>query len=156
MMHDGRHDFAFQTGDWRVLHRKLRERLAGSSDWFEFGGTCRGWELIDGAGNVDDHWLDDPNGAYAAATVRRTDPATGIWSIWWLDSRFPGLAPPLHGRFEGGAGTFFGKDEHDGRPIGIRFIWSDISDSSARWEQAFSADGGASWEVNWVMEFTRA
>ena len=27
--------------------------------------------------------------------------------------------------------------------------------TAARWEQAFSADGGATWEVNWVMEFTR-
>jgi hypothetical protein len=156
MMHDGRHDFAFQTGDWRVRHRKLRERLAGNADWFEFDGTCRGWELIDGAGNVDDHWLGDPNGAFTAATVRRTDPATGLWSIWWLDSRFPGLAPPLQGRFVSGVGTFFGEDEHAGRPIDIRFIWSEITDSGARWEQAFSADNGATWEVNWIMEFSRA
>ncbi len=77
-MHDGKHDFAFQTGEWQVRHRKLRDRLAGCGDWFEFGGICRGWELIGGAGNVDDHWLDDPNGAYSAATVRRTDPATGV------------------------------------------------------------------------------
>lgn len=155
-MHDGRHDFAFQTGDWRVRHRKLRERLAGSSDWYEFGGTCKGWELIAGAGNVDDHWLEDPEGAYTAATVRRSDPATGLWSIWWLDSRFPGLAPPLHGRFVDGVGIFFGKDEHGGRPIDIRFIWSGIGEASARWEQSFSADDGATWEVNWVMEFIRA
>lgn len=74
---------------------------------------------------------------------------------WWLDSRFPGLAPPLQGRFENGVGTFAGKDQHDGQPIDIRFIWSYITGTTARWEQAFSADGGANWEVNWVMEFTR-
>ena len=152
----GLHDFAFQTGDWNVRHRKLRQRLAGSDDWYEFGGTCRGWEMLGGAGNVDDHWLDDPAGAYAAATVRRADPATGIWTIWWIDLRFPGLAAPLDGRFEDGIGTFFGKDEWQGRPIDMRFIWSRITPTSARWEQAFSADGGASWETNWIMDFTRA
>ena len=28
--------------------------------------------------------------------------------------------------------------------------------ASAHWEQAFSPDGGKTWEVNWVMEFSRA
>jgi hypothetical protein len=149
------HAFAFQTGEWRVRHRKLRQRLAGSSDWFEFDGTCRAWEIMAGAGNVDDHRLDDPNGAYAAATIRSMDPASGQWSIWWIDGRFPGLGPPVHGTFENGVGTFHGKDELDGRAIDVRFIWSRITATSARWEQAFSADGGASWETNWIMDFTR-
>jgi hypothetical protein len=149
------HAFAFQTGDWHVRHRKLRERLAGCTDWFEFDGSCRAWEMLGGAGNVDDHRLDDPNGAYDAATVRRLDPETGRWSIWWLDGRFPGLGPPVHGGFRDGVGIFFGKDELNGRPIEVRFIWSRITDTGARWEQAFSADGGATWETNWVMEFAR-
>jgi hypothetical protein len=138
-----------------VAHRKLRQRLAGNNDLFEFGGTCRAWELLGGAGNVDDHRLDDPNGAYAAATVRRTDPATGIWSIWWIDPRFPGLSAPVNGRFDKSVGTFLGKDELAGVPIDVRFIWSKIAPGFAQWEQAFSADGGTSWETNWVMEFTR-
>ena len=149
------HAFAFQTGDWRVRHRKLKARLAGCTDWAAFDGTCRAWEMLEGAGNVDDHWLDDPGGAYAAATVRRLDPETGLWSIWWLDGRFPGLGPPVHGGFRDGVGTFLGKDEHEGRPIDVRFIWSRITETNAQWEQAFSADNGASWETNWVMEFTR-
>lgn len=149
------HAFAFQTGDWRVRHRKLRARLAGCADWAEYDGTCRAWEMLEGAGNVDDHWLDDPGGAYAAATVRRLDPETDLWSIWWLDGRFPGLGPPVHGGFRDGVGTFLGKDEHEGRPIDVRFIWSRITETGAQWEQAFSADNGASWETNWVMEFAR-
>lgn len=149
------HAFGFQTGDWQVRHRKLRERLAGCTDWLDFEGSCRAWEMLAGAGNVDDHWLDDPTGAYAAATVRRLDQATGLWSIWWLDSRLPGLGPPVHGNFRDGIGTFRGKDELNGRPVDVRFIWSRITDRSAQWEQAFSADGGATWETNWVMVFAR-
>jgi hypothetical protein len=149
------HAFAFQTGAWRVRHRKLKARLAGCTDWAEFDGTCRAWEMLGGAGNVDDHWLDDPAGAYAAATVRRMDPETGLWSIWWLDGRFPGLGQPVYGGFRDGVGTFHGKDEWDGRPVDVRFIWSRITEHGAQWEQAFSGDGGARWETNWVMDFAR-
>lgn len=148
-------DFAFQTGDWRVRHRKLKGRLVGSTEWVEFDGTCRAWELLGGEGNVEDQFLDDPAGAYRAAAVRRRDPASGDWSIWWFDPRFPTLEPPVVGRFKDGVGTFYADDRLDGRPIRVRFVWSDIGPSAARWDQAFSADGGENWEVNWVMRFMR-
>ncbi|HEU4959581.1 MAG TPA: DUF1579 domain-containing protein [Sphingomonas sp.] len=152
---DAQHAFAFQTGTWRVRHRKLKERLAGCTEWVDFDGTCRGWELLDGAANADDHWLDDPNGAYRAATVRRMNPDTGRWSIWWIDQRLAEIGPPVHGGFDGGVGLFHGKDMLRGQAIDVRFIWSEIDKASARWEQAFSADEGAGWETNWVMEFKR-
>src|SRR6185503_6991817 len=100
----GMHAFAFQTGDWIVRHRQLRQRLANDDQWLEFKGTCRAWELIDGAGNVDDHWIGKPEDPYAAATIRRLEP-DGSWSIWWIDSRLSGLDAPMRGRFENGIGT---------------------------------------------------
>ena len=154
MPEDQRHAFAFQTGDWTVQHRQLRHRLVGDSEWIEFGGTCRATELLDGAGNVDDFRIDDPAGAWRAATFRRLDPVSGDWAIYWADARRDGLDSPMRGRFEKGIGTFFGTDRIDGREIRVRFIWSEIGPDSARWEQAFSLDG-ESWETNWVMEFTR-
>jgi hypothetical protein len=39
--------------------------------------------------------------------------------------------------------------------LAVRFEWKDITPSSARWEQAFSFDGGQSFTTNWVMRFTR-
>jgi hypothetical protein len=151
----GLHDFAFQTGTWKVRHKKLRKRLAGSTDWYEFDGTCRAWELLGGAGNVDDHWLEDPQGAYAAATIRKRDPAMGRWSIWWVDPRFEEIEPSVSGGFENGVGRFEGRDTLAGKQIMVRFIWSGITKNEAKWEQAFSPDEGASWETNWVMDFTR-
>jgi hypothetical protein len=150
------HDFDFFHGRWSVRHRRLRARLAGSDDWATFEGTCVAWPLLGGAGNVDDNVLDLPEGPYRAVSIRSFDPMTDRWSIWWLDGRNPGqLDPPVVGTFVDGIGTFLGEDTFDGRPILVRYVWSDITDRTCRWEQAFSVDGGATWEVNWIMENTR-
>lgn len=148
-------DFDFQVGVWRVKHRKLRGRLSGSTDWAVFEGRCTAWTVMSGEGSVEDQFLDDPDGPYRAAAFRRRDPVSGVWSIWWFDGRSSGLEPPVLGRFENGVGVFLCDDELEGRPIRVRFIWSEITHDSARWEQAFSADGGLTWEVNWIMQFER-
>lgn len=148
-------DFAFQTGDWRVRHRKLKRRLVGSTDWVTFDGTCRAWEVQGGAANVEDQFLDDPAGPYRAAAFRRRSPKTGLWSIWWFDGRSGDLDPPVIGGFADGVGTFFADDSFEGRPIRVRFVWSGITATRAQWEQAFSADNGATWETNWIMAFER-
>jgi hypothetical protein len=152
---DGRHDFDFFAGRWKVAHRRLRNRLAGDTVWEEFAGSCETQGIIGGLGNVDDNVLELPAGTYRAATLRLFSPATGAWSIWWIDARNPALEPPVQGGFKDGVGTFFGDDRLDGRPIRVRFIWSGITANSARWDQAFSADGGKSFEPNWTMLFER-
>jgi hypothetical protein len=149
-------DFAFLGGAWHVHHRELRRRLAGSRDWFEFAGSCRAWELMNGAANIDDNVLFDPGGTYRAVSFRTFDAATGDWSIWWVEARAPALTAPVTGRFSAGRGMFLSAEQFEGRAIMVRFIWSDISLTAARWEQAFSADGGVDWEVNWIMNFERA
>lgn len=151
---DGRSDFDFLVGDWTVRHRRLKERLAGCTEWEEFRGTCSLRPLLDGQANVDDNVLEMPSGTYRAASIRAYDPATKQWSIWWLDSRRPhDLGAPVVGAFKDGTGTFFADDVCDGQPIRVRFLWTDITAVSARWQQAFSRDGGATWETNWIMEF---
>ncbi|MGH6884941.1 MAG: DUF1579 domain-containing protein [Geminicoccales bacterium] len=152
---DGRHDFDFLVGRWSVAHRRLRRRLANDAQWDEFAGRSELRPIVGGLANIDDNILELPAGTYRAATLRVFDPATGLWSIWWIDGRNPRLEPPVHGRFENGVGTFLGDDVFDGRPIRVRFLWSEIAPRSARWEQAFSTDGGAAWETNWIMTFKR-
>ena len=153
---DGRSDFDFFFGCWDVSHRRLQKRLAGDTNWDEFTGTCEVRPLLGGLGNVDDNVIELPGGAYRAATVRTFDPATRQWSIWWIDGRNPlTIDVPVRGAFTDGVGTFLCDDVFDGRPIQVRFLWSRMMENSARWEQAFSLDGGTSWETNWVMEFAR-
>lgn len=151
-------DFDFLHGAWRVRHRKLKARLAGSQDWQAFDGTCVCQPTMGGTGNMDDNWLDDPNGAYRAMGVRAYDPKTAQWAIWWIDGRNPHgpTDPPVKGGFRDGVGTFLAKDMQVGRKVIVRFEWSKITPRSAVWEQAFSPDGGKTWEMNWHMDFTRA
>ncbi len=152
---DGRHDFDWMIGDWAVSHRRLRRRLAGDDTWDEFSGGCAMRPLIGCLGNVDDNILELPEGTYRAAAMRLFDPRQRRWSIWWIDGRVPAFDAPVHGRFENGIGTFVGDDSFEGRPILVRFVWSGITPASARWQQSFSDDQGATWELNWDMRFDR-
>ncbi|MBC7767229.1 MAG: DUF1579 domain-containing protein [Phycisphaerales bacterium] len=149
------HDWDWLVGSWRVRHRRLKGRLVGSTEWDEFDGTCVMVPTLNGFGNMDDNWLDLPAGAYRAMGIRAFNPETRLWSIWWLDERSQDIEPPVRGGFIDGVGTFEGDDTLSGQPIKVRFRWSEIGGSAARWEQAFSADDGATWEVNWEMQFTR-
>ena len=149
-------DFDFWFGSWDVRNRWLRRRLAGSDDWEEFDATVVARPLLDGVGN-EDEFRTDHAGGFIGMSFRFFDPERRRWSIYWADSRRPGeLDPPVFGTFSGDVGVFDGEDVHRGRPILVRFTWSGITTPTPRWEQAFSADGGRTWETNWVMDFTRA
>ena len=151
----GERSFDFLIGDWSVEHRKLRDRLVGATAWNSFRGETRVRPLLGGAGNYDDNVLHPPQGSYKALTVRRYVPTEDSWSIWWVDARTMKLDPPVAGRFDDGIGTFLGDDMLHGKPIKVKFVWSDVTSTSAEWQQAFSGDAGASWEVNWTMKFKR-
>ncbi|MBO9577767.1 MAG: hypothetical protein J7480_03235 [Microbacteriaceae bacterium] len=149
-------DFDFVIGDWDVTHRRLAERLVGSDEWIEFPGEMSTRQILGGYGNVENNVLHLPEGAYRAVALRSFDAATGSWSIWWLDGRFPGrLDVPVVGSFADGVGTFTAEDVLDGVPIVVRFVWSRVHADELRWEQAFSADAGQTWETNWTMAFRR-
>jgi hypothetical protein len=149
-------DFDFFMGIWTCRHRYLRRRLARCDDWIEFDGSCAARRILDGYGSMDEADIALPGDRYRGMSLRTYDPDRDRWSIYWLDSRRPGfLFPPVVGGFDKGIGTFYGDDEHDGRAIRVRFLWSRITPQSARWEQAFSLDEGNSWETNWTMDFTR-
>lgn len=153
----GAHAFDLRVGRW-AHNRKLRERLAGSHDWETFDSTQTLWPLMGGFANADDNVFHLQGGDYRGVSLRAYDPKTGQWAIWWLDGRNPfgELDPPVKGRFVNRVGTFHADDKLRGRPIRVRFIWSNITPTSAHWEQAFSADGGKTWETNWTTDFERA
>jgi hypothetical protein len=106
---------------------------------------------------MDDYVLSSPGGEYRALALRAYDAKSREWSIRWLDGRYPSgpLGTPVKGRFEKGVGSFYDDFVSDGKPMRVRFIWSDITPTSARWQQAVSADRGQTWDTNWIMNFQR-
>jgi hypothetical protein len=152
--HMGVHNFDFLVGEWRVHHHRLKPN---SQEWVDFEGTCSNRKLMDGGANMEEHALNAPYGAYRAIALRAYDPKSNQWAIWWLDGRYPSgpLDPSVKGRFENDVGTFYGDYMQDGKPMRVRFLWSNITSTSARWEQSLSSDGGKTWATNWIMNFNR-
>jgi hypothetical protein len=149
----GVHGFDFLMGDWRVHHRLKR----ASGEWWEFDGTASNRGLMAGASNVEEHIFTKPSGTTYGVALRAYDAEKNHWSIWWLDSRYMSgpLEAPNVGRFENGVGTFYADFTDAGKAIRSRLTWSDITATSARWEQAYSYDGGKTWDTNWIMVFER-
>ena len=149
-------DFDFIIGKWRVNHRRLKARLCGCDEWLEFEGLSETRKVLGGFGNLEDNYLAFSEGAFHAVALRSFDRQSEQWTIWWLDGRNPGeIDKPVVGRFVGTTGVFYADDVLNGKPIKIRFTWSALQPDLPRWEQAFSADGGTTWETNWTMDFTR-
>ncbi|MEO8505823.1 MAG: hypothetical protein ABI609_18150 [Acidobacteriota bacterium] len=148
------HDFDFLHGSYKVHNRRLRERLKGATEWVEFEATNHCRPTLGGLGNEDeyrtDFWPD-----FTGMAFRFFNPKTRLWAIYWADSLRGTLESPVYGSFANGRGEFEGDDTFEGKPIRVRFLWTGIDTPTPRWEQAFSADGGETWETNWVMDFER-
>ncbi|MEY9878403.1 hypothetical protein ABH931_007930 [Streptacidiphilus sp. MAP12-33] len=156
---DGRHDFDFLVGTWRVQHRKLADMTDPACDeWVEFEGVQWMRQTLGGLGNIDNLTVESmPNGgSFEGMSVRLFDVEAGLWRIWWASTSAPGhLDPGVSGRFTGKRGEFRGEDVLNGKPVSVRFDWTVLDADTARWEQSFSFDAGETWVHNWRMSFTR-
>jgi hypothetical protein len=152
---DGAHDFDFLFGTWKFHLKRRLNPLTGSDKWVEFDGTDVDRKIWDGRANLDEVELDSPTGHIEGLTLRLYNPQSHQWRLYWANSRIGLLDPPQVGEFKNGRGEFFCQDTWNGRTIFIRYVWSDITPNSAHFEQSFSDDGGATWEVNWITDQTR-
>jgi hypothetical protein len=153
---DGQRDFDFEFGAWRVRIRRLLHPLSGSHQWVELEGTSVVRRVWDGRANLGELEVGSPTMRIEGMSLRLYNPGTRRWSIYWASSRDGSLGVPMIGRFEGGRGEFYDQEMFGGRAVFVRFIFSDITATSFRLEQAFSADGGRSWEANWIASFARS
>ncbi|KUL44210.1 MULTISPECIES: hypothetical protein [Streptomyces violaceusniger group] len=149
--------FGFFTGTYDVVNRRRKDFLdptEGADRWEEFPGLTRASAHFDGRANFDE--IEFPTKGFAGLTLRLYDPAADAWSLYWASKRTGTLFPPVTGRFEpDGTGVFHGDDEHLGRGVKVRFVWSEVTETTAHWEQAFSVDEGRTWITNWHMHMTR-
>jgi hypothetical protein len=154
-LQDGYADFDFLIGRWKIRHRRLREILKGSTSWDEFEGFAVDRKILGGLGSISEVTLQLASGPLEGMTVRLFDPKAGQWRIYWTSGGDGAFTTPMIGGFVQGRGMFYAHEPFDGRYILSRFLWSDITANSCHWEQAFSADGGKTWETNWIMDLTR-
>lgn len=154
-LRDGSRDFDFEFGSWRAKLKRLVDPLSGSEEWVEYEGTSVVRRVWDGEANLGELDVEGPAGRIRGLTLRLYDPQARQWYIRWANARDGAVGEPMIGGFEGNRGVFYNQELFSGRAILVRFVFSDISESAFEFEQAFSDDGGKSWEPNWVATFTR-
>lgn len=145
--------FDFMLGDWTVHNRVKR-----AGGWVEFEAHNHGIQYLDGCTIIDTYDATLPDGnILKGITIRSYDKYADHWNIVWLDNRNKPDLAPLIGEFkEDGTGEFNQSNiNEDGTVTHIRFIWDNITETTVRWRQFLSHDAGQTWDMNWVMGFSR-
>lgn len=145
-------DFDFLAGTWSIKHRKLR--TPHGAEWDEFDGEATCWTILGGVGSVEE--LRIPARSFSGMGLRLLDIQKGVWNDFWVNGKSGVLTTPGQtGTFENGVGVFAADDTDGDKPIKVKGVWDRITPRSCRWWQAVSWDGGATWEENWFMDWSR-
>jgi len=150
---DGVHDFDWDIGTWNVHQRRLLHPLTGSTEWTEYDGTDVVQKIWDGA-NMGKVESAGPTGRLEIYTLRLYDVAAHQWRIYFTSSGSGTLGQPVVGEFQNGRGEFYDQEPYRGKAILVRFSVHDITQNSCQFDQAFSADGGKTWETNFIATET--
>ncbi|MBA3898557.1 MAG: hypothetical protein H0X36_15810 [Sphingomonadaceae bacterium] len=148
----GPHAFDWEIGNWTTKVRVRTNPLSGqSAAWSDYAGTSDVKPLLDGRANFVELSVAGPAGKIEGGSLRLYSPQSGQWSLNYANLRNGLLTSPMFGGFDAsGRGAFFGQDMVDGRTVLVRFIITRTSPDESRFKQAYSADGGATWEDNWI------
>lgn len=152
---DGQRDFDFEIGTWRTHLKRRLDPLTGSNKWVEYTGTTTVRKVWNGRANLVELEAEGPAGRIEALSLRLYNPDARQWSLNFASARSGAMSGPVFGEFVDGRGVFFGQESLDGRTIYVRFVITAITPTSCRFEQSFSADGGKTWELNWIATDTR-
>jgi hypothetical protein len=151
---DQAHDFDFALGRWkaRILH--LKRSPAKSDDWAVWTGNVMAAKVWDRRSNIQEIYVNTPSGPITELRLCLYQPQLRQWYLYWADSDDGVLDKPMIGRFKDGVGSFYDQEDYNGRAIFLRQRYSEITAHSYHWQQAFSSDGGATWQPNWNVTLT--
>jgi hypothetical protein len=152
---DGSHDFDFEIGTWKTHVSRLLQPLSGSKEWAQYEGTSVVSRVWNGRANLVELEADGPKGHLELASFRLYNPEAHQWGLNVASSRGGTFGVPTVGEFKQGRGEFIDQETFNGRAVLVRFVISQISADACHFEQAFSDDGGKTWEVNWIADDTR-
>ena len=156
--HDGRHDFDFEVGTWKAHVRRLVHPLTGSTEWENLDGTVvtRTLPMLEGW-NESEMTVDSPttHTHINILAVRVFNPTSQQWSIYGASIKTGTFDPPQIGSFTNNRGEFYAQDTFANKAVYIRYLWLKVSPNATHFEQAFSVDGGKTWETNWIYDGTR-
>jgi hypothetical protein len=152
---DGQHDFDFHLGNWKTHISHLQHPLTGSATWTEANGTLVVQKVWDGRAQLEELEADGPSGHIEDLLLFLYNPEPHQWSLNAAASNDGSLGQPMFGEFKNGRGEFYDQEPFQGRTILVRQVWSEITPTSHHFEQAFSDDGGKTWEPNFVATLTR-
>lgn len=152
---DGQRDFDFEIGSWKTQLRRLQRPMTGSTAWVEYTGTTVVRSVWNGRANLVELVVDGPAGRIEALSLRLYNSQSGQWSLNFSGSGSGSMGQPAIGEFKNGRGEFINHETFNGKAILVRFVISDITPISCKFEQSFSDDGGTTWEVNWIATDTR-
>jgi hypothetical protein len=152
---DGQHDFDWEIGAWDTRLKRLREPLSGKTDWVEYAGTSVVKPVMGKRANLVEFDVRGAAGAIAGVSLRLYQPASGAWTLHFANLASGRMTEPMTGWFSAGVGSFHGQDHIDGRKLLVRFLVIPVSADRWRFEQAYSNDGGKTWETNWIAIDTR-
>jgi len=153
--HDGSHDFDWETGSWDTRVQRLRAPLSGKNEWLDYAGTTVVRPAVGARANLVELDVQGPGGRIAGVSLRLYHPDSGQWALHFANLANGELTEPVHGGFVDGHGSFYGVDSVNGRRVLVRFLIMPLGSGRWRFEQAYSADGGKSWEDNWIATDTR-
>src|SRR5579864_5291250 len=151
---DGQHDFDFALGTWKTHLKRLQHPLTGSTTWVEYEGQAVVRKVWNGRASLEEFEANGP-GHIEGLTLRLYNPQSHQWNQVWSTSDDGTPSQTMVGEFKNGRGEFFDQEQFHGRAVYVRWVWSDITLNSCRFEQSFSDDGGKTWEVNWVNTYSR-
>lgn len=151
---DGQHDFDFNLGTWKTHIHRVSHPPGAQPASVEITGTVTVRPIWGGRAQLEEIEADGPQGHWQGATLFLYNPKARQWTQTYFDSANP-VPSTTTGGFADGRGELYSQDIVDGKAILVRGTWSDIRPDSHRYEEAWSHDGGRTWETMFSAQLER-
>jgi hypothetical protein len=152
---DGQHDFDFEIGTWKTHLKRRLHPLTGSTTWVEYEGVSVVHKIWSGQANMVELEATGPAGHFMGLNLRLYNPQSHQWSLNFASPNGGAFGVPTIGEFKNGRGEFYDQETYNDRAILVRFVITEVTADSCHFEQAFSDDGGKTWEINWIADDSR-